>query len=47
MLAFAFAATTASGATFIGLPALAYNAEADQKSWTEMQAFFKKIFPKR
>jgi dienelactone hydrolase len=29
------------------LPALAYNAEADQKSWAEMQGFFKKIFPKR
>ncbi len=26
------------------LPALAYNAEADQKSWAEMQAFFKKLF---
>jgi len=29
------------------LPALAYNADADQKSWAEMQVFFKKIFPKR
>ena len=26
------------------LPALAYNADADQKSWAEMQAFFKKLF---
>ncbi len=26
---------------------LAYNAEADQKSWTEMQAFFKEIFAKQ
>lgn len=26
------------------LPALAYNAEADQKSWSEMQVFFKEIF---
>ena len=29
------------------LPALAYNAEADQKSWAEMQAFFKELFPVR
>ncbi|HCU53081.1 MAG TPA: dienelactone hydrolase [Gammaproteobacteria bacterium] len=29
------------------LPALAYNAEADQKSWAEMKAFFKQVFPKR
>jgi len=28
------------------LPALAYNAEADHKSWVEMQAFFKDIFAK-
>lgn len=27
------------------LPALAYNAEADKKSWAEMQAFFKTLFP--
>ena len=26
---------------------LAYNAEADQKSWAEMQAFFKEIFAKK
>lgn len=29
------------------LPALAYNAEADQKSWAEMQAFFSKLFAAR
>jgi dienelactone hydrolase len=29
------------------LPALAYNAEADQKSWLEMQGFFMDLFAKK
>jgi dienelactone hydrolase len=29
------------------MPALAYNAEADQKSWAEMQAFLKEILAKK
>jgi dienelactone hydrolase len=29
------------------LPALAYNAEADRKSWAEMQEFLKKVLAKR
>ncbi len=28
------------------LPTLAYNAESDQKSWAEMEAFFKMLFRK-
>lgn len=33
-------------ATKFNLPALAYNAEADQKSWAEMEAFFNMLFRK-
>ena len=29
------------------MPALAYNAIADNESWVEMQTFFKKIFGKK
>ena len=43
-------AFTSKGADELGqkfnLP-LAYNADADQKSWAEMQAFFKEIFAKK
>jgi dienelactone hydrolase len=43
-------AFTSKGADALGekfkLP-LAYNADADQKSWAEMQAFFKEIFTKK
>jgi dienelactone hydrolase len=43
-------AFTSKGADELGqkfkLP-LAYNAEADQKSWAEMQVFFKEIFTKK
>jgi dienelactone hydrolase len=35
-----------ANAAKFNLPALAYNAEADKRSWAEMQAFFKEVFRK-
>ena len=42
----AFSTAIRSLARKFNLPPLAYNAEADQKSWAEMEAFFNMLFRK-